>query len=42
MGFVQIIDFHSSNADEIRALADEWERATGETEDPQEGPVRGP
>ena len=28
MGFVQIIDFHSSKADEIRALADEWERAT--------------
>ena len=28
MGFVQIIEFRTSKPDEMRALADEWERAT--------------
>ena len=28
MGFVQIIEYQTSRADEIQKLADEWERAT--------------
>jgi hypothetical protein len=29
MGFVQIIEFHTSKIDEVRALGDEWEAAAG-------------
>jgi hypothetical protein len=28
MGFVQIIEFRTSKTDEMRAMADEWEKAT--------------
>jgi hypothetical protein len=28
MGFIQMIEFRTSKADEIRALADEWEKST--------------
>lgn len=28
MGFVQIIEYHTKKFDEMRAVADEWERAT--------------
>jgi hypothetical protein len=29
MGFVQIIEFRTSRADEMRALGDEWEKSAG-------------
>jgi hypothetical protein len=29
MGFVQIIEFHTSRIDEVRSLGDEWEAAVG-------------
>jgi quinol monooxygenase YgiN len=28
MAFIQIIEFHTSKADEVQALEDEWEQAT--------------
>jgi len=28
--FIQVIDYHTSHEDEMRALGDEWERASGD------------
>ena len=30
MGFIQIIEFRTSKADEMRAMADEWEQASAD------------
>ena len=30
MTFIQVIDYHTSHEDEMRALGDEWEKAAGD------------